>query len=190
MSARRSQEADERPAGLLVVSPGEGEALLGANLICRAAWTEGHACVFDQELPPRLLTPAHSHELETQCAYVLAGTIGYWVDGEEAEVSAGGYVVRPPGKVHALWNPTDEPARMLEITTPGERMQRFQQELRDLHAAGGGADELVALAATYGTELAPAVTAELCARHGVSAGQGYAPVGNRRTPTPGPGGRR
>lgn len=129
----RSQESDERPDGLLVVAPGEGEGLLGANLICRAAWTEGHACVFDQEA---------------------------------------------------------EPARMLEITTPGERMQSFQQELRDLHAGGGDADQLVALAAAYGTELAPAVTAELSARHGVSAGQGYAPVGNRRTPAPGPGGRR
>jgi len=174
MAGLAPQTWDRSPRGLLVVSHGEGEPLLGGKMICRSGWTHEHTCIFDQEIAPGLLTPAHRHEVETQCAYVVAGTIGFWVDGEEAEVSAGGFVVRPAGKTHALWNPTDEPAQMLEITTPGKRFQRFQQELRDFHAAAGGAEDLVALAARYGTHLAPEVTVELCARHGVDAFPGYA----------------
>lgn len=169
-------EADRPLDGLLVVPRGEGEMVLGGNVICRSAWTEGHLLIFDQELEPRFLTPAHRHENETQCAYVIAGTVGYWVDGDEAEVSAGGFVVRPAGKVHALWNPTEEPARMLEITTPAEPFQSFQQELRDFHTTAGSGEDLVALAARYGTYLAPEVTAELSARHGVEFGAGYAVV--------------
>jgi mannose-6-phosphate isomerase-like protein (cupin superfamily) len=171
------QHSDERPPGLLVVEPEQGELLMGGHVVARAAWSGDRVCIFDQVLPSGILTPAHHHENETQGAFVVAGTIGFWVDGEEATVSAGGYVVRPAGTVHSLWNPTDEPARMLEITTPAEPFQRFQQSLRDLHANGGGGDEIVALAASFGTHLAPDVTAELCQRHGISMGQGYAAEG-------------
>ena len=119
------QRADEVPAGLLVVDSGTGERLAGASILGRAAWSAGAFCIFEQEVPPGLITPAHHHEVETQTAYVVSGTIGFWVDGDEQAVAAGGYVVRPPGTVHSLWNSSDEPARMLEITTPATNFQRF-----------------------------------------------------------------
>jgi mannose-6-phosphate isomerase-like protein (cupin superfamily) len=171
-------DVDEKPKGLLVVEPGAGEPLTGASIIGRAAWMDGAVLVFDQVLAPGALTPAHRHTIETQAAYVVSGTIGFWVDGEEAIVSAGGYVVRPVGTVHALWNAGDEPARMLEITSPAEPHQTFQQELTKLSAAAAPIDEIVALANRYGTFLAPEVTAELCERHGVAAATGYARAGN------------
>lgn len=159
----------------IVVGPGAGTPIPGASLIGRAEWADGHVCVLEQTVEPGVLVAAHSHRDETQGAYVLGGTIAFYVDGVETTAGAGSYVVRPAGSVHALWNPTDTPARMLEITTPAERWQAFALELQAFHAAGtGDAAQLAALAQRYGTVLHPAVTAQLADRHGVAVGRGYA----------------
>jgi mannose-6-phosphate isomerase-like protein (cupin superfamily) len=161
-------------SGLITVAPGAGEPIPAATLIGRAEWAGGLVCVLDQTVEPGILVAAHRHTDETQGAYVLSGSLGFYVDGEEAVVPAGSFVVRPAGSVHALWNPTDAPARMLEITSPAERWQRFAFALREFHAAGSGdAAQLEALARDYGTFLSPDVTAELVRRHGVTTGRAY-----------------
>jgi len=172
------QHSDERPAGLLMVEGGKGELLAGGTILSRAAWSDGAVCIIDQELPPGLITPAHRHTDETQGAYIVSGRVGFWVDGEEGTASAGSYVIRPAGSVHSLWNAGDEPAKMLEVTFPGERFQRFVRELTVLNSEQADAAEIEKLAAEYGTFIAPEVTAELCARHGVAPGQVYAPSGD------------
>jgi len=159
--------------GPIVVAPGAGEPIPAAALIGRAEWADGHVCVLEQTVEPGVLVAAHRHTDETQGAYVLGGTLGFYVDGEETLAPAGSYVVRPAGSVHALWNPTAEPARMLEITSPATRWQAFAFALRELHAAAGGGAELVALAERYGTFLHPDVTAALAERHGVTTGRAY-----------------
>jgi hypothetical protein len=60
----------------------------------RAEWSGGDFMVIDQVVPPKTITRAHHHRDQSQ----------------------GAYVVRPPGSVHALWNPGETPARMLELT--------------------------------------------------------------------------
>lgn len=171
------QRRDDKPRGLLVVDPGAGQPLSVANvsLMARAAWTDGGFCVFDQLVEPMTITPAHSHREETQGAYVISGTIGFWVDGDETVAAAGSYVVRPAGSVHSLWNPTSKPGRMLEITSPATRYQKFVLELEALLQAGAPAPGAIAeLAAGYGTIFDEAVTRELCSRHGVAVeGGGY-----------------
>jgi mannose-6-phosphate isomerase-like protein (cupin superfamily) len=162
------------PSGLIVVAPGAGEPIPAAALIGRAEWTGGLVCVLEQTVEPGVLVAAHRHTDETQGAYVLSGEIAFWVDGEETLAPAGSYVVRPAGTVHALWNPTAAPARMLEVTSPAERWQAFALALKAFHAGGsGGPAELVALAQAYGTHLHPEVTQELADRHGVTTGRAY-----------------
>ncbi len=166
----------DRPPTPRLVAPGTGDPLPGATLVGRAEWTGGHVCVLEQTILPGVLVAAHRHERETQGAYVLSGTIGFRVAGEEFDVPAGGFVMRPAGADHALWNATSAPARMLEITSPAADWQAFALELQRLHADGGADDAaLTALASRYGTTLLPELTRELCARHGVSAAPGYAP---------------
>jgi mannose-6-phosphate isomerase-like protein (cupin superfamily) len=161
-------------SGLITVAPGAGEPVPAATLIGRAEWAGGLVCVLEQTVEPGILVAAHRHTDETQGAYVLSGTLAFYVDGEEAIVPAGSFVLRPAGSVHALWNPTDAPARMLEITSPAERWQQFAFALREFHAAGSGdAAELAALARDYGTFLDPDVTAALAQRHGVTTGRAY-----------------
>ena len=160
---------------MIVVAPGAGEPIPAAALIGRAEWAAGLVCVLEQTVEPGTLVAAHRHTDETQSAYVLSGSLGFYVDGEEAVVGAGTYVVRPAGSVHALWNPTSAPARMLEITAPAARWQEFAFALRAFHA-GGSRDpaELDALARRYGTYLHPEVTVALAERHGVATGRAYA----------------
>lgn len=145
----------------------------GATLIAKAEWSQGQVCVLDQRIAPGLLVPAHRHDRETQLAYVVSGTITFYVDGREEELSAGGLVVRPPGSVHALWNATDAQARMIEITTPASQWQAFALELQKLLDRAGSQHELVELSGRYGTHLEPAVTDELTARLGLSVSRGY-----------------
>jgi uncharacterized cupin superfamily protein len=159
---------------MIVVPSGDGDPIPGASLIGRAEWTAGNVCVLEQTVPPGTLVAAHRHAQETQGAYIVSGELSFFVDGEEQTVGAGGYVVRPAGSVHALWNPTSEPAKMLEITTPAAAWQAFALELQRFHERGtGDAAELVALAGRYGTVLAPDVTQMLAERHGVTTGAGY-----------------
>jgi mannose-6-phosphate isomerase-like protein (cupin superfamily) len=157
---------------LIVVRPGDGEAIgVGAStaLMGRSEWTDGGVCVLDQIVTPKLISPVHMHAVESQAAYVVSGTLRFWVDGDEGEATTGAYVFRPVGKPHALWNPTDEPVHMLEITSPAERFQEYMVELGELRDAGTADPETVKrLGARYGVTFFDEITEELSRRHGLT----------------------
>jgi quercetin dioxygenase-like cupin family protein len=152
---------------MTVVERGQGQALGSEDLhlIGRAEWTGGDFMVIDQVVPPKTITRAHHHRDQSQAAYVLEGRICFWVDGEEVEAGPGTYVVRPAGSVHALWNPTDVDARMLEVTSAATG---FQELALVATGAETAAEPLAELAVRVGTAFDDEVTEELCRRHGVS----------------------
>ena len=122
---------------MYVCHMGEGpHFVLGGTetrLVGPASASGGAYCMLDQVIPAGFVTPKHSHANEDQVAFVLEGTLGFWVEGaSEVEVTAGAFVSRPRGLLHALWNASDSPARMLEITSPGEAFERW---VWDVHAA-------------------------------------------------------
>jgi quercetin dioxygenase-like cupin family protein len=163
------QRSDEKPDGLFIVMPGQGQPVFTNTLIARSAWTDGAYSIIDQIVEPHTITPAHAHDIESQAAYVISGVIGFHVDGEETLATAGSYVLRPTGSVHSLWNPTDEPAHMLEITTPGARIERYLLALHDLSASGhANAASVAALAAQHGTVFYEEVTTDLCRRYALT----------------------
>jgi mannose-6-phosphate isomerase-like protein (cupin superfamily) len=63
--------------------------------------------------------PVHTHRNEDEHSVILEGAIGVELDGESVEARAGGVVAKPRGVRHAVWNPTDDPARFLEVIVPG-----------------------------------------------------------------------
>jgi quercetin dioxygenase-like cupin family protein len=119
----------------------------GAVIVQPAAEAEGAYCVTGASLAPRRLIPPHVHDTETQNVVVLTGTVGVWVAGEFAILEAGGFFVRPPRLPHAIFNPSDEPASFLEITSPGASFEQY------LRAADGLTDR--------------DAVAELAGRHGI-----------------------
>ncbi len=162
---------------MLVVEAGGGTPLsqgAATFILGSASLSDGSYSVLDQIVPPRLIVPPHVHEHETQVSIVLEGTIGFWVDGDEAEVGAGAYVSRPRGRAHALWNPTDEPARMLELTNPGDRFEEYMLAASALIDAGDATPATVAeLAEPYGIRFVEGPLAELSDRYGVSPAGGF-----------------
>jgi mannose-6-phosphate isomerase-like protein (cupin superfamily) len=162
---------------LHAVVPGAGIPLsMGSStlLVGLAEWSGGAFNLLDQIVPAGLIVPPHVHEHEAQASFVVSGTLGFWIDGEELSVGTGGYVHRPAGKPHSLWNATAEDARMLEITTPAERFERYMRAMSELIDAGDAdPDSVAALASRYGVRFVPEPLADLCERHGVSPAGGF-----------------
>jgi quercetin dioxygenase-like cupin family protein len=120
-------------------------------LKARAEWTAGAVCATGSVLAPGTVVPAHVHDTDAQVTIVVSGRLGTWVDGEAEVLGAGGYAHRPAGRPHSIFNPFDEPARFLELTTPGERFERYMLALSDLHERGEATPEAIApLAAEAG----------------------------------------
>ena len=91
---------------------------LGALLALPAEATDGRLSVVIHDIAPRTLgAPIHTHRNEDEYSYVLDGLIGVQVGDRDYEARAGDTVAKPRGIAHAFWNPTDHPARFVEIIT-------------------------------------------------------------------------
>jgi len=132
-----------------------------------AAWTDGGFFIAEQPMAPRILVPPHVHRHEDQVAYVISGRLGFRVGDVEVELEAGQFIRRGRGVPHTNWNPTDEPATMLEITFPGH-LETYFRGLDALTRSGEATQEQVrALAADYGITFVDDWVEDLSARHSV-----------------------
>ena len=95
---------------------------------------EGFSLVEHPIAPRTLGAPMHVHEHEDEYSYVLEGEVGVQIGDEVRYARAGDLVVKPRGIPHAFWNRTDEPARLLEIISPGG-FERYFAELGAAAAA-------------------------------------------------------
>jgi uncharacterized cupin superfamily protein len=124
--------------------------------------------IFEQDVAPGSLGTPHLHEDEDQLAMVMDGTLGFMVGEDEFYAGPGTIVVRPRGLPHALWNATDQPVRMIELSLPGVLLD-FYRALDALLAEGRPTTEqLVELAAQYNTRYRFDLVEGLEQRHGVS----------------------
>jgi len=117
--------------------------------------------------PARCLgSPVHTHRNEDEWTYVLEGEIGVELGSETHTAQPGDLILKPRNVPHAFWNGTDEPARLLEIITPGG-FEGYFERLGDL-LAGGGPPDLAAvaeLASEYALEMQPDSIGRLAQAH-------------------------
>jgi len=122
----------------LLVEPSSGRAIsfLGIKTIIkiRGQQTSGAFVVVENSLPPRGFVPPHRHEHVDEVAYVLEGELGALVGENRYRASAGSFVARPRGIVHALWNSGDMPVRFFEIIAPAGH-ETFFEALAQLFAS-------------------------------------------------------
>ena len=57
---------------------------------------------------------------------MLEGEIGFRSEDKEIVLGPGGYIVKPRGEVHAMWNAGLTPARMIEIISPAGFEELFR----------------------------------------------------------------
>jgi quercetin dioxygenase-like cupin family protein len=107
--------------------------------------TGGAFSVVEHPIQPRALVWPHVHEREDEYSYVLEGEIGVRIGEQELTAGPGAYVVKPRAIPHAFWNPTDQPARLLEIISPAGLEDYFRELGRLL--AGPGVPDFAAIAA-------------------------------------------
>ena len=170
-------------AELTVVQPGEGDVVpipgFGAVFKLTGRTTGGLVSIVEHPFPVGTITAAHRHTHEDEHSYVLAGEIGFRSDDNEVVLGPGGYITKPRGQMHAMWNAGTEPGRIIEVITPGDGFEKYFRELGELLISGSAAakpvtslhdsDEFAVLARTYGlTYGTPDWLDEVVRRYGLS----------------------
>ena len=112
--------------------------------------TGGAFAIVEHEFRPGALVPPHIHTREDEHSIVTAGLIGFRSGDSEAVLGPGGYITKPRGEAHAMWNAGPEPARMIEVISPAG-FELFFRAVVDMLAAGDtDPDRGAALAAEHG----------------------------------------
>ena len=166
---------EQVPPPLTVVPPGHGRvADLGDGLgVAFKLWGEdtgGSFAVVEHPFAVGTYVSAHLHTREDEYSIVTEGTIGFRSGDREVVLEAGGYIAKPRGELHAMWNAGATPARMIEIISPAG-FEGFFREVVDLSAGTSPASEEAAtLAARYGLEFDDAEwLPDIIARYGLNA---------------------
>lgn len=166
--------SNEPPVRAPVVGPAEGSSVdLGGMGVVFKIWgeaTDGALAIVEHPMDARRLVPPHVHEAEDELSYVLEGTFGVRVGEFEAEAGPGSYIYKPKGIPHTFWNPTDAPARMIELIFPAG-FERFFEALGPIMAHPGDPADLQRqreeLGRRYCLGFDPGWVEDLKGRHGL-----------------------
>jgi quercetin dioxygenase-like cupin family protein len=138
-----------------VVQPSEGETAalapgIGVVFKIDGEHVDSAVSIVEQPFEVGALVPPHIHTREDEISVVLEGQVGFRSEDREVVLGPGGYIVKPRGEVHAMWNAGSSSARIIEVITPAG----FEGAMRELAAMAANGppqpEALGALAARYG----------------------------------------
>lgn len=162
-----------QPPPLTVVQPGEGRSgslgSIGVDFKLMGESCGGDLSIVEHPFPVGALVPPHLHTREDEYSIVTEGEIGFRSGDREVVLGAGGYITKPRGEMHTMWNAGKVPARMIEIIHPAG-FEDFFAELADLLEQGPpDPDRIAALAEHYGLQFGePAWLPDIVARYGLT----------------------
>jgi quercetin dioxygenase-like cupin family protein len=171
---------EQTRAGATVLKAGEGEVIEigdGRRVIVKVSpeVCDGQLELHMEKLAPRMLVPAHMHRRAAQYSIVMSGVLCFQVGDEDPHVLQEGDIIwRPPGVVHAVWNPDrDRDAWQAEGTMPGSEMLALFRAMRDRNmTTDPDAPSLAETARPLGIFFDAALTERIEREHGVSAARG------------------
>jgi quercetin dioxygenase-like cupin family protein len=126
--------------------------------------TGGQVAIVEHPFPPGALVPPHVHTREDEFSIVTAGAIGFRSGSDEVVLEPGGYITKPRGELHAMWNAGTGEARMIEVITPAG-FERFFAELDLFDAGRPDPNDLEALTKRYGLFFDPTWVPELMEKY-------------------------
>jgi len=160
--------------GRIVMPAAEGTRVdlggLGVVYKLRAQQTGGLLAIVEHPIAPRTLVVPHIHGDTDEYSYVIEGHVGARVGDEEVKAGPGDYIFKPRRVPHTFWNPTDQPARLLEIIVPAGFEDLFEEGAAIFSSERSPEEmgqRLGSLAASYGNQLVMDWVPELSQRHGV-----------------------
>src|SRR6059036_145331 len=114
----------------------------------------GHAfSIVEHPVEPRTLVPPHLHHDTDEYSYVVEGQFGARIGDEIFLADPGDYVLKPRGIPHTFWNPTDKPARLVEIISPAGFEKFFAEAGLLFEKAMPELEKIKSLAAKFNTTL-------------------------------------
>ena len=158
---------------LTVVQPGDdAQGNLGSIGVVFKLWgrdTGGALSIVEHPFPVGALVPPHMHTREDEYSIVTEGEIGFRSGDREVVLGPGGYITKPRGELHTMWNAGQSPARMIEVISPAGFEHCFR-EMADMVADGPPqVPDVMALADRYGLQLGqPDWLPELIARYNLT----------------------
>jgi quercetin dioxygenase-like cupin family protein len=158
---------------ITIVQPGDGpHGDLGTIGVAFKLWgrdTGGALSIVEHPFPVGALVPPHLHTREDEYSIVTEGEIGFRSGDREVVLGPGGYITKPRGELHTMWNAGRAPARMIEVISPAG-FENFFRELADLTAAGAPQFPAIkTLADRYGLQFGqPEWLPGLISRYGVT----------------------
>jgi len=161
------------PPALTILQPGDGASgtlgTIGVQFKLWGTQTNGAVSVVEHPFPVGALVPAHLHTLEDEYSIVTEGEIGFRSGDREVVLGPGGYITKPRGEMHAMWNAGRVPARMIEIISPSG-FENFFRELSEMLADGPpDPQKLGELAVRYGIQFGqPDWLTDVVARYGLT----------------------
>jgi quercetin dioxygenase-like cupin family protein len=159
------------PLTVLAGPPGPDRPIgsIGVGFRLGGEHTGGQVAIVEHPFPPGALVPPHIHTREDEFSIVTAGAIGFRSGPDEVVLEAGGYISKPRGELHTMWNAGPVEARMIEIITPAG-FERFFLELAELFEAGPpDPGVLEPLAASYGLYFDPSWVPDLMTKYDLNS---------------------
>ena len=154
----------ERIKGKTLVARDEGADEHGLTIELYSEETNGAISIIEQPFEPGLLLPPHVHQNDVWL-YIVEGTMHARVGDETVEATSGCWVLKPRLIPHTMWNAGPEPARLIEVYTPGG-FERFFNDFGDRVREGPvGLDELNRLGEPHGIRFFDDWIAELKATY-------------------------
>jgi mannose-6-phosphate isomerase-like protein (cupin superfamily) len=146
------------------------EGPLGALLLAGRHDTGGGPAFVVHDLAPRALgSPVHTHAHEDEWSFVLSGRVGVEIGDSTSVAEPGDLVLKPRGVPHAFWNDGDDPARLLEVITPGG-FEDYFTALREVLDVAGPPDltRLLEVARRFALDIDPDSIPRLAQAHGLA----------------------
>lgn len=153
--------------GKTLIAPDDGEAV-GDDVVVKlhGEETNGVISIIEQPFEPGLLLPPHVHENDVWL-YILEGEMHARVGDEVVKAPPGSWVLKPRGIPHTMWNAGPEPARIIEVYTPGGFERFFKDFSERLGQGPVGLEELNRIGAPHGIRFFDDWIAELKAAYNV-----------------------
>jgi quercetin dioxygenase-like cupin family protein len=139
----------KRVKGKTLVAEDEGDDADGVVVKLYGEETNRAIGIIEQRFDPGLLLPPHVHENDVWL-YVLEGEMHARVGDEVVRARPGCWVMKPRLIPHTMWNAGREPARLIELYTPGGFELFFKGFGERLRQGPVGLDELNRLGGPHG----------------------------------------
>jgi quercetin dioxygenase-like cupin family protein len=109
--------------------------------------------IVEHPVEPRTLVPPHVHHDTDEYSYVVEGQFGARIGDEIFLADKGDYILKPREIPHAFWNPTDKPARLVEIISPAGFEKFFAEAAELFKGASPDPVKIQALSGKYHASL-------------------------------------